>query len=260
MPEAQELLVQRITDRVLSELEAEFPAAAPLALADDEPSTAHPVARLIDHTLLKATASECEFRVLCEEARSFGFASVCVPPSWVGLCADLLRDARPKVCTVVGFPLGNTSTAAKAFETAQAIADGAGEIDMVLPIGRLMSGDYREVADDIRAVVDAAEGRLVKVIIETVYLNEEQKIVGSVLSKACGAQFVKTSTGMAGAGATVEDVALMRRVVGPAFGVKAAGGVRTLADAEAMIKAGANRLGTSGGVAIVQGEKTSGGY
>lgn len=259
MPESREELIDRIADRVMDLIEKD-PGRDEAPAAEPEGDAAHPVARMIDHTLLKATATEQQIRVLCEEARSYGFASVCVPPGWVALCADLLRDSRVKVCTVVGFPLGNTTTEAKAFETAEAVANGADEIDMVIQIGRLVGGDYAAVERDIRAVVEAADGRVVKVIIETAYLDEEQKLVATVLTKAGGADFVKTSTGMAGAGATPEDVALMRRIVGPDFGVKAAGGVRNLADAEAMIAAGATRLGTSGGVAIVQGGKAQGGY
>jgi deoxyribose-phosphate aldolase len=212
------------------------------------------VARLIDHTLLKADASQEEIAQLCYEARTHHFASVCVNPAHVRLSAQLLKGSDVAVCTVVGFPLGATPPTVKAYETQQAIRDGATEIDMVINIGALKSQDYRAVYEDIAAVVRAAHAgnAIVKVIIEAALLTDEEKVVASQLSKAAGADFVKTSTGFGPGGATAADVALMRRVVGPAMGVKAAGGVRNYADAQAMISAGATRIGASAGVKIMQ--------
>src|SRR5512142_2840363 len=213
------------------------------------------LARMIDHTLLKPDATQQEIAQLCFEARKYGFASVCVNPTWVSLCAELLKGSSVKVCTVIGFPLGATSSETKAFETETAIRQGATEIDMVINIGALKARDLDTVAKDILGVVKVAHprGALVKVIIETVLLTDEEKTIASLIAKEAGADFVKTSTGFAGGGATVQDVALMRRVVGPEMGVKAAGGVRTFEDAENMIKAGATRIGASAGVKIIQG-------
>ncbi|HLO32790.1 MAG TPA: deoxyribose-phosphate aldolase [Anaerolineales bacterium] len=213
------------------------------------------IARMIDHTLLKPDATQQEIAQLCFEARKYGFASVCVNPTWVSLCAQLLQGSQVKVCTVIGFPLGATSSETKAFETETAIRQGATEIDMVINIGALKARDLETVAKDIRGVVNAAHSRgiIVKVIIETVLLNDEEKTIACLISKEAGADFVKTSTGFAGGGATVHDVALMRKVVGPQMGVKASGGVRTFEDAESMIKAGATRIGASAGVKIIQG-------
>ncbi|RPJ50071.1 MAG: deoxyribose-phosphate aldolase [Methanobacteriota archaeon] len=210
---------------------------------------------MIDHTLLKPDATQQEIAQLCFEARKYGFASVCVNPTWVSLCAELLKGSSVKVCTVIGFPLGATSSETKAFETQNAISQGATEIDMVINIGALKARDLDTVARDIRGVVNAAHPReaIVKVIIETVLLTDEEKTIASLLSKEAGADFVKTSTGFAGGGATVKDVALMRKTVGPQMGVKASGGVRTFEDAENMIKAGATRIGASAGVKIIQG-------
>jgi deoxyribose-phosphate aldolase len=212
------------------------------------------LARLIDHTLLKPEAGEEQVRAVCAEAAANGFASVCVNPGWVPICAELLLETSVKVCTVIGFPLGATLPAVKAYEVEQVAQLGAHEVDMVLNVGRLRDGDYGAVYRDIAAVVDAARenGLLLKVIMETGLLDDEQKIAACVISKEAGADFVKTATGFSGGGATVEDIALMRRVVGPSLGVKASGGVRTAADALAMIAAGATRIGTSGGLRIVQ--------
>jgi len=212
------------------------------------------IARLIDHTLLKPDASQDQIAQLCYEARTYHFASVCVNPAHVKLSAQLLKGSDVAVCTVVGFPLGATPPTVKGFETQQAIRDGATEIDMVINIGALKSQDYRAVYEDIAAVVRAAHAgnAIVKVIIEAALLTDEEKVIASQLSKAAGADFVKTSTGFGPGGATVADVALMRRVVGPTMGVKAAGGVRNYADAQAMISAGATRIGASAGVKIVQ--------
>jgi deoxyribose-phosphate aldolase len=210
---------------------------------------------MIDHTLLKPDATQQEIAQLCYEARKYGFASVCVNPTWVSLCAELLKGSEVKVCTVIGFPLGATASETKAFETETAIKQGATEIDMVINIGALKARDIETVAKDIRGVVKAAHahGALVKVIIETVLLTDEEKTIASLTSKEAGADFVKTSTGFAGGGATVHDVELMRKAVGPQMGVKASGGVRTFEDAESMIKAGATRIGASAGVKIIQG-------
>jgi deoxyribose-phosphate aldolase len=216
--------------------------------------TSAQLAAQIDHTLLKPDAAEPAIRTLCAEARQFGFASVCVNPTWVPLCAELLPGSEVKVCTVIGFPLGATLTTAKTSEAAQAIGLGAQEVDMVINIGRLKSGHLVEVYEDIAAVVAAAQaGRaLVKVIIETALLSEDEKVAAALLAHYASADFVKTSTGFSGGGATTGDVRLLRLVVGPQVGVKASGGVRTAADALAMVAAGATRIGASAGVQIVQ--------
>jgi deoxyribose-phosphate aldolase len=213
------------------------------------------LAKLIDHTLLKPDATQQEIAQLCFEARKYGFASVCVNPTWVPLCAQLLKGSSVKVCTVIGFPLGATSSETKAFETETAIRQGATEIDMVINIGALKARDLETVAKDIRGVVNTAHAKniIVKVIIETALLTDEEKTIASLISKEAGADFVKTSTGFAGGGATVHDVELMRKAVGPQMGVKASGGVRTYEDAASMIKAGATRIGASAGVKIIQG-------
>jgi len=213
------------------------------------------LAKMIDHTLLKPDATQQEIAQLCFEARKYGFASVCINPTWVSLCAQLLQGSLVKVCTVIGFPLGATSLETKAFETETAIKQGATEIDMVINIGALKARDLDTVAKDIRGVVNAAHshGIIVKVIIEAALLNDEEKVIACLLSKEAEADFVKTSTGFASGGATIHDVELMRKTVGPEMGVKAAGGVRTFEDADAMIKAGATRIGASAGVKILQG-------
>ena len=212
------------------------------------------VAHLIDHTLLKPEATIQEISQLCHEAILYNFASVCVNPTHVKLAAQLLMNSDVKVCTVIGFPLGATSTEAKVFETEQALRDGATEIDMVINIGALKGGDDQLVEQDIAAVVQSSHkgGALVKVIIETALLTDEEKVRACQLAKKARADFVKTSTGFSKGGATIEDVALMRRTVGPSMGVKAAGGVKTLADAQNMVAAGATRLGASAGVKIVK--------
>lgn len=212
------------------------------------------VASLIDHTLLKPDATRQEIETLCHEAGEHQFASVCVNPTWVGVCARILQRSRVAVCSVVGFPLGATTSDAKRFETCRAVFDGAGEIDMVINIGALKSGDLRLVERDIEAVTDACResGAVSKVIIEAALLTDEEKIAACTLARAAGADFVKTSTGFGPGGATVSDVALMRRVVGEGMGVKAAGGVRDLRSLNAMVEAGATRIGASAGVRIVQ--------
>jgi deoxyribose-phosphate aldolase len=216
------------------------------------PTIADP-ASLIDHTLLKPTATADQIRQLCAEAREYKFAAVCVNPVWVPLCAELLGGSPVAVCTVVGFPLGAELSEAKAFEAERCIALGAGEIDMVISIGALKARDFVAVRDDIAAVVSRshAAGAIVKVIIEAAYLTDEEKVAACVLAKDTGADFVKTSTGFGPSGATAADVALMRRVVGPAIGVKAAGGIRSGDDFKSMVAAGANRIGASAGVKIV---------
>jgi deoxyribose-phosphate aldolase len=209
---------------------------------------------MIDHTLLKADASQDQIAQLCYEARTYHFASVCVNPAHVKLAAQLLKGSEVPVCTVVGFPLGATPATVKAFETQQAIRDGAREIDMVINIGALKSEDYQVVYEDIASVVRAAHAgnAIVKVIIEAALLTDEEKVVACQLSKAAGADYVKTSTGFGPGGATAADVTLMRRVVGPSMGIKAAGGVGSYADAQAMIAAGATRIGASAGVRITK--------
>jgi deoxyribose-phosphate aldolase len=217
---------------------------------------------IIDHTLLKADATEEQITVLAQEAKEYSFASVCVNPTWVKKTAELLKDApEVKVCTVIGFPLGATTSAVKAFETTNAIENGADEVDMVINIGALKDKNYDLVQSDIQAVVDAAKGKaLVKVIIETALLTDEEKAKVSELAVKAGADFVKTSTGFSTGGATVEDVALMRKTVGPGVGVKASGGVRGLEDAKAMIEAGATRIGASSGVSIAKGQLSNSDY
>lgn len=212
------------------------------------------VAKYIDHTLLKPEATRDQVTQLCLEARKYNFASVCVNPTQVKLCADLLRGTPVKVCSVIGFPLGANTPEIKAAETRQAISEGATEIDMVINIGALKDRNLELVARDILAVVKPVHeaGCLLKVIIETALLTDEEKQIACLLAKEAGSDFVKTSTGFSTAGATVEDVALMRRTVGPLLGVKAAGGVRTREDLDKMVKAGATRVGASAGVRIVQ--------
>jgi deoxyribose-phosphate aldolase len=213
------------------------------------------VARIIDHTLLKPEASREQIDQLCAEARCYHFASVCVNPSYVALCTDLLRDGPDvAVCTVIGFPLGATLTDVKVYEAERAIACGATEIDMVQNVGTLKSRDCDLLARDIAAVVEAAhkQGVICKVILETALLTDEEKEIACRIAHDAGANFVKTSTGFGPGGATVSDIALMRRVVGPEMGVKASGGIRTYADVQEMVAAGATRIGASAGVRIVE--------
>lgn len=212
------------------------------------------IARIIDHTLLKPEATETDIARVCEEARQFGFASVCVNPYWVPAAAHLLDRSPVKVCTVAGFPLGANTTPIKVAETAAAIRCGAQEIDMVLNVGALRGGDELTVGNDIAAVVAEAHanGAIVKVILETALLTDDQKVAACRIAKQAGADFVKTSTGFGPGGATPTDVALMRRTVGPDTGVKAAGGIRTLEDVQKMVTAGATRIGASASVKIVE--------
>ena len=209
------------------------------------------LAGLIDHTLLKADATADEVRKLCDEARKYHFASVCVNSSHVARARTLLANSGVMTCAVVGFPLGAMATGSKAFEAREAVRAGADEIDMVINVGALKSRDYAQVSDDIKKVVEAARPARVKVILETGLLSAEEKVIGISLAKVAGAHFVKTSTGFGPGGATVEDIALMRRLVGSELGVKASGGVRTHEDAEKMVGAGASRIGASASIAIV---------
>jgi len=212
------------------------------------------LAALIDHTLLRPDATAAEIDALCEEALTYGFAAVCVQPMWVARCAAVLRGSKMRIASVVGFPLGVTLAEVKRAEAEQLLARGAAELDMVLNIGALKSGDLALVYADIGAVAEVtrAGGAVLKVILETGYLTAEEKVAACVLARAAGADFVKTATGLGPGGATAADVRLMRRVVGDAIGVKAAGGVRTLEQMLEMVRAGANRIGTSAGVRIMQ--------
>ncbi|HFI0694289.1 TPA: deoxyribose-phosphate aldolase [Streptococcus suis] len=216
--------------------------------------------KYIDHTVLKPETTKEQVAKVLEEAKEYDFASVCINPTWVSFAAEGLKGTDVKVCTVIGFPLGANTSAVKAFETKDAIENGADEIDMVINIGALKSKNYDLVLEDIKAVVTASGDKLVKVIIETCLLTDEEKVKACELSKEAGADFVKTSTGFSTGGATVEDVALMRKTVGPDMGVKASGGARSYEDAIAFIEAGASRIGASSGVAIMKGEKSDGDY
>lgn len=255
--------VGAVVEQVLKErglAEPTAAAGASLAPPDPLPEADAALATYIDHTLLKPDATAGQIAALCAEAREHVFVSVCVNGGWVRHAAAELLGSEVRVCTVVGFPLGAGSKESKAAEAALAVDDGAAEVDMVLAVGRLKSGDYRWVEEDIRGVVDAAEGRMVKVIIETALLSGEEKRTACVLAKAAGAHFVKTCTGFSGGAATEEDVRLMRGVVGKDMGVKASGGVRDAAGARALLAAGASRLGASAGVAIVTGGAAKGSY
>ena len=264
-----ERLVEQITDLVLAKIGGDdycpsFCSADVQRIVDagaerigivlGETATAHDWASLIDHTLLKPEASEADIRKLCDEAAQFGFASVCVNPTWVKQAATFLRGTGVPVCTVIGFPLGATLPDVKAYEARRAIFNGAREVDMVINVGALKSGDDCAVEDDIREVSDAAHenGVLCKVIIETALLTDEEKVRACLAAKNAGADFVKTSTGFSKGGATVHDISLMRRTVGSALGVKASGGVKGIDDARAMFEAGATRIGASVGVKIAQ--------
>jgi deoxyribose-phosphate aldolase len=224
--------------------------ASTLGIAPTDGSMAH----MIDHTLLKPDATHDQIAQLCYEARKYGFASVCVNPTNVKLCQQLLEGSSVPICVVVGFPLGATPTEVKVFEAQQAVRDGASEVDMVINVGALKSRDYELVERDIASIARAchAGNAILKVIIEAALLTDEEKVAACQLAKVAGADFVKTSTGFGPGGATLEDVALMRRVVGPMMGVKAAGGIRTYADAQKMIAAGASRIGASASVRIMQ--------
>lgn len=213
--------------------------------------------KYIDHTLLKAVATKKDIAKLCSEAIEYDFMSVCVNPYWVNFARELLNGSNVKVCTVIGFPLGANATEVKAFETTKAIADGADEVDMVVNVGEVKAHNYDAVFNDIKAVVDSANGVLTKVIIETCYLTDEEKVKVCEISKQAGADFVKTSTGFGTGGATVADVSLMRQTVGEELGVKASGGVKTPDDFKNFIEAGATRIGTSNGVSLMEGKDDS---
>lgn len=215
---------------------------------------------MIDHTILKADATEADVTRIIEEAKEYNFFSVCLNPCWVSLAKEKLADSPVAICTVIGFPLGANTAEVKGYEAADAIANGANEVDMVINVGALKSTQYKKVLNDIEAVVKAAAGKaLVKVIIETALLTDEEKVIACELAKEAGADFVKTSTGFSTGGAKVEDIQLMRQTVGPDMGVKASGGIHNAEQAQAMIEAGATRIGTSAGVAIMAG-KTATGY
>ena len=262
-------LIDQITDMVLAKLSGDEycptfcradverivdAGAERIGIVLGETATAHDWASLIDHTLLKPEAAYADIKKLCDEAAQYGFASVCVNPGWVKQAAEFLKGSGVPVCTVIGFPLGATLPDVKAYEARRAIFNGAREVDMVINIGKLKSGDDCGVEDDIRAVVEAAHENhvLCKVIIETALLTDDEKVRACVASKNAGADFVKTSTGFAKGGATANDVSLMRRTVGSALGVKASGGVKGIEDARAMFEAGATRIGASVGVKIAQ--------
>ena len=264
-----EQLIEQITDLVLAKIGGDdycpsFCSADVQRIVDagaerigvvlGETATAHDWASLIDHTLLKPEASEADIKKLCDEAAQFGFASVCVNPAWVKTAVSFLKGSGVPVCTVIGFPLGATLPDVKAYEARRAIFNGAREVDMVINVGALKSGDDCAVEDDIRVVSEAAHenGVLCKVIIETALLTDEEKVRACLAAKNAGADFVKTSTGFSKGGATVHDIALMRRTVGSALGVKASGGVKGIDDARAMFEAGATRIGASVGVKIAQ--------
>ena len=216
--------------------------------------------KYIDHTILNPETTQEQVEKILSEAKEYDFASVCVNPTWVSLAAESLKDSDVKVCTVIGFPLGANTSAVKAFETKDAIANGADEIDMVINIGALKAGNDALVLDDIKAGVVASGDKLVKVIIEACLLTDNEKVRACQLSKEAGADYVKTSTGFSTGGATVADVALMRKTVGPDMGVKASGGARSYEDANAFIEAGASRIGASSGVAIMNGAQADGDY
>lgn len=214
--------------------------------------------KYIDHTVLKADTPKAKVQQIIDEAIQYDFMSVCINPTWVSFAAEKLAATDVKVCTVIGFPLGANMSAVKAFEASEAIKNGADEVDMVINIGAAKDGDWDLVESDIQAVVDASGDVLTKVIIETSLLTDEEKVKACQAAIRAGADFVKTSTGFSTAGATVADIALMRQTVGPDLGVKASGGVRSIADAQAMIDAGATRLGTSNGVDIMKGNVADG--
>jgi deoxyribose-phosphate aldolase len=256
----QKELIERITQEVVARLNA-LPGASGSAPVSPTAPRASELARYIDHTLLKPEATEDQVSKLCDEAAKYHLYSVCVNSSWAEFCARKLGGTGVKVCAVVGFPLGAMDSRAKAFEARTAIANGAQEIDMVMNVGAMKAKNLKLVREDMLAVRRACRaGIVLKVILETCMLTDEEKVLACQIAKDVEADFVKTSTGFNKAGATVEDVALMRKTVGPTMGVKAAGGVRSYEDAVAMIAAGATRLGTSSGVLLVTGQKLAGGY
>lgn len=219
------------------------------------------IEKYLDHTVLKPESTDLDIQKACLDAKKYDFKAVCIQPMWVKYTADMLKGSDVNTCTVIGFPLGANTSEVKAYEAKQAVKDGAVEVDMVINIGAIKSEDFSLVHDDIIAVVDAVKGKaIVKVIIETCLLTENEKVRACEISKRAGADFVKTSTGFSTGGATVEDIKMMRETVGKEMGVKASGGVRSLEDAKAMIEAGATRIGTSNGVAIVEGKEATESY
>jgi len=266
-----ELLIKQITNEVMAKISNSDESSSSVATMEKKASTntnlnhqvitGPQIARMIDHTLLKPDSTDQQIIQLCEEAKQYNFATVCVNPYWVSTAAKELKGSNVGITTVVGFPLGSTSTFNKISEARDAIAAGATEIDMVINIGALKSGDYEAVKKDIEGVVLACRDQtIVKVIIETGYLNDEEKKKACMLSKMAGADFVKTSTGFGPGHATPEDISLMRATVGPEMGVKASAGVRDLDTARKLVAAGATRIGASSSIAIIKGEKTSGSY
>lgn len=248
----EQLVSQESVDKILHEFLEREVAAISERIGIQESKNIN-IAGKIDHTILKPEASPAEIKTLCEEAMQYKFASVCVNPSYVPQCYEILKNSKVKVCTVIGFPLGANTTETKVFEAVQAIKNGAGEVDMVINVGMLKSGNYEYIFNDISRVVSAAKENkaLSKVIIETCLLTDSEKVIACLISKEAGADFVKTSTGFSSAGANANDVALMKYVVGNSIGVKASGGIRSKQDAEIMIASGADRIGTSSGVKIV---------
>ena len=249
-------LIDKISDEIITRLKKLDKTGAVSVNSSDSSSTCNitpaDIAHYIDHTLLKPEATEAQIKKLCEEAVKYGFYSVCVNSSWVEVCAKKLRGTGVKVCAVVGFPLGAMDSRTKAYETRNAIENGADEIDMVINVGALRNGDLINVEEDLRAVIRACRSTTTtKAIIETCLLTDEEKIIACQLVKKIGYDFVKTSTGFSTAGATAHDVALMRRTIGPKMGIKAAGGIHSFEEALLMIKSGATRLGASAGVKIV---------
>ncbi len=258
-------LIDRITNEVMARLNEKMKLQDPKKQEShasvQKTFTPAELAGYIDHTLLKPEAVVSQFEQLCNEAIKYKFMSVCVNSGWVPFVAKKLRGTGVKVCSVVGFPLGEMDTRSKAFETRSAISSGANEIDMVINVSALKSRDLKLVEEDIRAIKRACRSNtILKVIIETVFLTDEEKVLACEIAKKADADFVKTSTGFSGGGATVQDIMLMRRVVGPNIGVKASGGIKTFDQAVALINAGANRLGCGASVAIITGAKTDGNY
>ncbi|NVO20542.1 MAG: deoxyribose-phosphate aldolase [Bacteroidetes bacterium] len=260
----QKELIDKITKEVMQRLNEKLGDAAQGNISGPAVAKKMSQAELaayIDHTLLKPEAVESQFAQLCDEAIQYKFKSVCVNSSWVPFVAKRLRGTGVIVCSVIGFPLGGMDTRSKAFEARSAIENGATELDMVINVGALKSGNLKLVEEDIRAIKRACRSTtILKVILETGLLSESEKVIACEISKKAGADFVKTSTGFSGSGATVEDIALMRRVVGPSMGVKASGGIRNFEQAVALINAGANRLGCGSSIAVITGAESKGNY
>lgn len=259
-------LIERITKEVMQRLDEKLKSQGNIDKGSGKPQSSTQIspaelAGYIDHTLLKPEAIESQFEQLCSEAVKYKFKSVCVNSSWVPFVAKKLRGSGIIICSVIGFPLGGMDTRSKAFEARSAIANGATELDMVINVGALKSGNLKLVEEDIRAIKRACRSTtLLKVILETGLLTDAEKILACEISKKAGADFVKTSTGFSGSGATVQDIALMRRIVGPNMGVKASGGIKTFDQAVALIDAGANRLGCGSSIAVITGAESQGNY